>query len=69
VRGCTLMDAGAVTLSLPAAIAMVTTAAGSALAAALWIVSRIEGVRDEVVRVRERVIRLETSLGVSSAAE
>jgi hypothetical protein len=63
------MDAGAVTLSLPAAIAMVTTAAGSALAAALWIVSRIEGVRDEVVRVRERVIRLETSLGVSSAAE
>jgi hypothetical protein len=63
------MDAGAVTLSLPAAIAMVTTAAGSALAAALWIVSRIEGVRDEVVRVRERVIRLETSLGVSHAAE
>lgn len=63
------MDAGAVTLSLPAAIAMVTTAAGSALAAALWIVSRIEGVRDEVVRVRERVIRLEASLGVSHAAE
>jgi hypothetical protein len=63
------MDAGAVTLSLPAAIAMVTTAAGSALAAALWIVSRIEGVRDEVVRVRERVIRLETSLGVHNPAE
>jgi hypothetical protein len=63
------MDAGAVTLSLPAAIAMVTTAAGSALAAALWIVSRIEGVRDEVVRVRERVIRLEASLGVHNPAE
>lgn len=63
------MDAGAVTLSLPAAIALVTTAAGSALGAALWIVSRVDSVREEVVRVRERVIRLEASLGVQSAAE
>lgn len=63
------MDASTVTLSIPAAVALAATVAGSALGVAMWIVSRVDVVRDEVMRVRERVVRLEASLGVHGAAE
>lgn len=77
------MDVGTVTLSIPAAVAVCATAAGTAVAATVWIVTAIGTVRDavkgeldafrlhmtgEIVALRERVSRVEARLDAASEA-